>query len=141
MRVRTRKIVLTVCTVLVLLTSAVWWWSYHESIGMFALPFDTDVRIDRGVIHWRHTYEYSLESVPAVAWRRRPIPAARIVPSPPTRPVFRFSSGHEMGHVLPSGRIQPVKYWLLLTPLWFLLLVFAARLPILLRVKDLIAWR
>ncbi len=126
MRVRTRKIVLTVCTVLALLTSAVWWWSYHESIGMFALPFDTDVRIHRGVIYWRHTYECSLESIPADAWRRAPIPAARFVSSPPTRPFFRFSSGHEMGHVLPSGRIQPVKYWLLLTPLWFFLLVFAA---------------
>ncbi len=126
MRVRTRKIVLTVCTVLAMLTSGLWWWSYHESIGIFALPLDMDVSIRQGTIHWRHIYEYSANSIPDAAWRRAPIGPARNAPWRPSSSVFRFSSGHEMRQVLPSGRIQSVKYWLLLSPLWFFLLVFAA---------------
>ena len=76
MRVRTRRIAFSTCTVLALLTSGLWWWSYYESIGIFALPFDTDVRIRRGAIHWRHTYEYSSDSIPAGALRRAPLPVA-----------------------------------------------------------------
>ena len=120
-----RNLTLACCTALALLTTVAWGWSLYSSVGIFGLPFDTDVSIRRGTIYWTHTYEHSVSSIPAANWPGSPIPKARINPPIAVYPVFRFSSGHEMGLQLPSGRIQPMKYWLLLTPLWFFLGLFA----------------
>ncbi len=125
MRTVARNLAFAWCTVLVVLAGAAWWWSHYDSIGIFALPFESNARVFRGTIYWRHVYEHSASSIPAASWPGSPILKARILPPLATYPTFRFSSGHEMGYVLPSGRIQPAKYRLLLTPVWLFLVLFA----------------
>ena len=124
MRTYLWKAVVAASALLVVCTTAVWASSHLTSIGLFALPSDTSLRIHRGLMLWEHTYALGA-TISREEFEAPPWPPERIVPRPEPLLGFAFSSGHVKGYcsTLAPESVPLATYWLLATPVWLLLLV------------------
>jgi hypothetical protein len=107
-------------------------------IGLFSLGQDTIIHFHGGAMEVRHFYQHDIAPpVPIAQWHivasangwttgattsmmPLPAPVARLIP-----PLPRFSSGWVMG-ISDGTNVSPARSWILLLPLWLLVLPGAA---------------
>lgn len=107
-------------------------WSYTSTVDNLRLTvwpsLELTVNIQSGRMEWERTYAFK-EEIPILQFNAAPIPAQRIVPRLQTVLGFGFASGLEKGYSSTDPQdntIQLADYWILIIPLWSVLLIVAS---------------
>jgi hypothetical protein len=128
---RLRQIAICLSAAFTFFTLCLWsWTSVIDSLRLSVWqPLDLSVNVQRGRMEWERTYALKGE-IPSAQFHAAPIPPQRVVPRVQTFLGFGFSSGHERGYANyepgsdPNrGVVRLADYWILVIPLWPILLL------------------